>query len=101
MKKDNVTKLLLSMIALLLLLNLMTGFFGSKTAQAVPEMNARGRYQITSWSAAIGTYGHHNGYYVLDTHTGKIVDSREEVHDITAEIPKTIPTAPKEAPNPR
>lgn len=40
------------------------------------------RYQISSFSAASGTQnvrGWH-GYYILDTHTGKIVDSNIEQH---------------------
>ncbi len=94
MKNDQSMKALLCLIALLLFLNLATGFFGSRSAQAVPETVGRGKYQISSWSTGIGTYGYHIGYYVLDTTTGRVVDSRDETHDITEEIQKTITTKP-------
>ncbi len=83
MKTDLFTKVILSAIAVLLLLNLLSGLFASAPALAQHEENQKGRYQISAWASSIGTYGHHNGYYVLDTATGKVTDSREDVHDIT------------------
>lgn len=87
MKIDLFTKVLLSLIVVLLALNLVSNF-NTKPAMALPENSQTGRYQISSWAASIGTYGHHSGYYVVDTATGKIFDSHEEAHDITKEITK-------------
>lgn len=97
MKNDQSMKAVLCLIALLLFLNLAAGFFGSRTAQAGPETFGRGKYQISSWATGIGTYGYHIGYYVLDTNTGKVVDSRDETHDVTQEIQKTINNGSKGA----
>lgn len=88
MKIDLFTKVLLSLIVVLLALNLGSNFFNTKPAMALPENSQIGRYQISSWAASIGTYGHHNGYFVVDTATGKIFDSHEEAHDITKETTK-------------
>jgi hypothetical protein len=43
-----------------------------------------GRYQISSWASYSGERIHHSGYYVLDTVTGKVVDSEHEIHGITS-----------------
>ncbi len=82
MKVDSVMKALLAVIAVLLFLNLVSTSFFSGPAHADEALRA-GRYQISAWAASIGTYGHHSGYFVLDTATGKVTDSHEEAHDIT------------------
>lgn len=46
------------------------------------EAGAIGRYQISAWASYSGERVHHSGYYVLDTVTGKIVDSGHEIHGI-------------------
>jgi hypothetical protein len=84
MKVNLFTKVILSAIAVLLLLNLFSGLFASRPALAQHEANQIGRYQIAAWASSIGTYGHHNGYYIVDTATGKVTDSHEDTHDITA-----------------
>jgi hypothetical protein len=77
--KDNFqNKFLLTVIALLLLLNLATGLMTS--APAVAENGGTGRYQIAAWAAQSGPYQHHSGYFVVDTVTGKVIESRSEVH---------------------
>ncbi len=88
MHTDNAIKILLFLVVILLLVNLLTGTVGSYPAQAGPEPSGRGKYQISSWSCSIGTYGHHKGFYVVDTTTGKVVDSVDEVHEITSDIQK-------------
>jgi len=88
MKVDLFTKVLLSLIVVLLALNLVSNFFNARPAMALPENSQIGKYQISSWAASIGTYGHHSGYFIVDTTTGKLFDSHEEVHDITKEIIK-------------
>ena len=82
MKKDLLHKLLLSIVALMLLLNLTHGIFSSGTAEAVNENDEKGRYQISAWSSQSGPRAHHSGYYIIDTSTGKVIDSKSEVHDI-------------------
>jgi hypothetical protein len=86
MKGDLFTKVLLSLIVVLLALNLVSNFFNAKPAMALPENSQTGKYQISSWAASIGTYGHHSGYFIVDTTTGKLFDSHEEAHDITKGI---------------
>jgi hypothetical protein len=88
MKVDRFTKIVLSLIAVLLFLNLISGLFVSQPVLAQQEKAAIGRYQISSWAASIGTYGHHSGYFIVDTTTGKVVDSHEEGHDITKDVQK-------------
>jgi hypothetical protein len=83
MKIDFFTKVILSAIAVLLLLNLLSGFFASRTAFAQKEENQKGRYEISAWASPIGTYGHHSCYYIIDTTTGKVTDSHEDIHTIT------------------
>jgi|COG998Drversion2_1049125.scaffolds.fasta_scaffold1158772_1 cobalamin biosynthesis protein CobD/CbiB len=80
MKKDKVHKLLLSIVVLLLLLNFMQGIFSDNTAEAQKESQAVGRYQISAWAAYSGVRLHHTGYYVVDSVTGKVVESKSEVH---------------------
>jgi hypothetical protein len=52
----------------------------SETRQAVADKGDIGRYQVAAWAAQAGAYTHHNGYYIIDTTTGKVVDSKAEVH---------------------
>jgi len=80
MKADRVTKAVLWIIAMLLFLNLAHSLLTSKPALAVGGSEDIGRYQISAWAAQAGAYTHHSGYYVIDTTTGKIVDSKAEVH---------------------
>jgi hypothetical protein len=53
---------------------------GSALAQGEPEQV--GRYQLSAWASYAGARVHHSGYYVLDTVSGKVVDSGHEVHGI-------------------
>lgn len=87
MKTDPFTKVLLSMIAALLFLNLLSGMLSSRPATAEQANNGINRYQLSAWASSIGTYGHHSGYYVIDSTTGKIVDKHEDVHTITPPTP--------------
>lgn len=64
----------------MLFLNLAQAMFSSKPVIAQSQ-EAVGRYQITSWAAFGGGFTHHNGYYIVDTVTGKVVDKGAEVHD--------------------
>jgi len=80
MKKDQLLRGLLWVIALLLFLNLVRGYIPLKPAVAGQGEEQRGRYQIAAWGAQAGAYTHHSGYYVLDTATGKVVASKMEVH---------------------
>jgi len=50
-----------------------------KVGSAVPNGDV-GRYQISSWASYSGLRVHHSGYYIIDTTTGKIVDSGHEIH---------------------
>jgi hypothetical protein len=80
MKTDRFTKVILCIIAALLLLNFANSFLASKPASAAPENDVVGRYQMSAWAAYGGALVQHNGYYVVDTLTGKIVDQHAEVH---------------------
>lgn len=80
MNVDRFTKVILCIIAILLSLNLAHGFLASRPALAVRGSEDIGKYQISAWSAQAGVTVHHSGYYVLDTATGKVVDSKVEVH---------------------
>ncbi|MHC4686648.1 MAG: hypothetical protein ACYTEW_20415 [Planctomycetota bacterium] len=80
MKVDRFAKVLLCIITVLLFLNLAHRFLASKPALAARGNKDIGRYQISAWAAQAGATVHHSGYYVLDTTTGKVVDSKMEVH---------------------
>ena len=82
MKKDLLHKSLLSAVALLLLLNFANGIFSSGTAEAVKGNEDIGRYQISSWAANSGPRMHHSGFYIIDTTTGKVTDSKSEIHSL-------------------
>ena len=86
MKTDLYTKVVLSAIAVLLFMNLISGLLSSRPATA-EQANTVNRYQISAWASSIGTYGHHSGYYVVNTATGKVVDKQEEAHTINPPIP--------------
>jgi len=82
MKTEKFYKVMLGLIAVLLFLNLVSGLLPVRSAKA--EQNGPvNRYQISAWASAIGTYGHHSGYYVVDTTTGEVVSKKEEAHTIT------------------
>ena len=85
--RDLFTKVALSAIAVLLFLNLMSVLFATRPATAQQQGSPTGRYQISAWASSIGTYGHHSGYYVVDTTTGKVVAKEEDVHTITPQTP--------------
>jgi hypothetical protein len=87
MKTDLFTKVMLSVIAALLFLNLFSGVLSSRPATAEQTGGSINRYQISAWASSIGTYGHHSGYYVVDTTTGKLVDKHEDIHTITPPTP--------------
>lgn len=78
MKLDIFAKTLLIIIALLLAGILVQNFGATRTAYA--GKGDIGRYQIAAWAAQAGARTHHNGYYVIDTTTGKVVDSGAEIH---------------------
>lgn len=87
MKTDLFTKVMLSVIAALLFLNLFSAVLSSRPATAEQTGGSINRYQISAWASSIGTYGHHSGYYVVDTTTGKLVDKHEDIHTITPPTP--------------
>jgi len=80
MKTDNYNKFFLFIIAVLLLMNFLHGAFSTNNAIAGSNSEGIGRYQISAWAAQIATGYHHSGYYVLDTVTGKVVESKSDVH---------------------
>jgi hypothetical protein len=80
MRTDRSTKILLGIISVLLFLNLLQGIFPAKPAVAQKSNSEIGRYQVSAWAAQSGSYTHHNGYYIIDTTTGKVTDSKAEVH---------------------
>jgi hypothetical protein len=83
MSIDRFIKVILCIIAVLLFLNFAQNLFGSKPAWAVAENSTPGRYQISSWAAHGGGFLIHEGYYVLDTATGKIISRHSEIHTRT------------------
>jgi hypothetical protein len=80
MKGDVLAKTLLIIISILLVLVLIQNGSDTPSATAQESKTTVGRYQISAWAAQAGARTHHAGYYVLDTVTGKIVDSGAEVH---------------------
>lgn len=89
MKGSLLTKILLIVIAGLMALNLVIYLNLTKKAEAEQGRDSVGRYQIAAWAAQAGARTHHNGYYIVDTVTGKIVDSGAEIHT-EEEIEKVI-----------
>ena len=82
MKKDLLYKLLLCIVVVLLLQNFTHGMFSSGTAEAVKGNEDIGRYQISSWASPSGPRMHHSGFYIIDTTTGKVIDSKSEIHSL-------------------
>jgi hypothetical protein len=80
MRVDGFTRAILGIIAVLLFLNFARSFFASKPTAAAGGNEGIGRYQISAWAAQAGAAIHHSGYYVMDTATGKVVETRAEVH---------------------
>ncbi len=80
MKTDQLTKILLGAIAVLLFINLVSSFISSRPALAVPSSERAGRYQISAWAVQPQNAEPRSGYYVLDTATGAVVASKMEVH---------------------
>lgn len=87
MKIDLFTKVLLVVIAVLLAGILLQNV--EDTNRAYADKGEVGKYQVSAWAAQAGARTHHNGYYVIDTTTGKIVDSGAEIHSEEA-IEKVI-----------
>ncbi len=85
MKIDLWTRAVLWSIAVMLILNLTYNIYASKPALAGSEREGIGRYQISSWAAQSGRFTQFNGYYVLDTVTGKVVEQKTEKHSIIAD----------------
>ena len=81
MKTDQFNKVMLCIIAVLLFLNLLSGLFSLKPATAAPAGPVN-RFQISAWASPAGAYGHHSGYYVLNTITGEVVSKREDFHNV-------------------
>jgi len=80
MKSDVMIKTLLGIIAVLLFIIVVQGLTGTAPAIAENSEKSIGRYQISAWAARAGSLTHHAGYYIVDTVTGKVVDSKAEVH---------------------
>ena len=80
MKVDLWTKVGLWVVAAMLFLNLVYNIFSSEQAMAVSESETIGRYQISSWAAHSEGVTNHNGYYIIDTVTVKVVGERAETH---------------------
>jgi len=78
MEKDIFKKVMLSIIAILLLLNFLQG--GVTLSAEADKNNETGRYQISAWAAQIATGYHHSGYYIVDTATGKVIENKSETH---------------------
>ena len=83
MNIDRFTKVILCIVAVLLFLNFAQKLLDSKPVFAASENSTPGRYQISSWAGHGGGFILHEGYYVVDTSTGKIVDSHEKIHTRT------------------
>jgi len=80
MNKDMLKIILIGAAGLLLLMNFVQGFFSTNSAIAVNGDEQAGRYQISAWAAQISTGYHHSGYYIVDTVTGKVIESKSEAH---------------------
>ncbi len=83
MKIDQLTKILLGLIAVFLFVSLINSFFASKAAFAVPSSTHVGRYQIAAWAIQPQNAEPRSGYYVLDTMTGAVVATKMEVHALS------------------
>ena len=75
MKKPNLVKMFILVFLACAGALLLTG--------AANVVTTSGRYQIAAFSAASGTSDVRgwSGYYILDTHTGKVVESMVEQQD--------------------
>ena len=83
MKTDQLTKIFLGVIAVLLFVSLMNSLLSSTPALAVPSSTQAGRYQISAWAVQPQNAEPRSGYYVLDTATGTVVASKMEVHALS------------------
>jgi len=83
MNIDRFTKVILCIVAVLLFLNFAQKLLDSKPVFAASENGTPGRYQISSWAAHGGGLLIHEGYYVLDTTTGKVINRHSEIHTRT------------------
>lgn len=88
MTTNNLTKRLLFTLSAFVLLGLAVAISPLTDANAEPDQNEVGRYQLSSWASYSGSRVHHSGYYIIDTRTGKIVDSGYEIHGISGTIDK-------------
>jgi hypothetical protein len=80
MKTNQLTRILLGILAVLLCINLLNSLLSSKAALAVSGSQDRGRYQIAAWGFQAQNSEPRSGYYILDTVTGKVVESKSEVY---------------------
>ncbi len=82
MQTDRGLKVVLWIIAGLLFLNLVNSFVASRDTfvLAAGEGGNIGKYQISAWAAQSGPTAHHAGYYIIDTTTGQVTDSKAEIH---------------------
>jgi hypothetical protein len=69
---------------------------GTAMAQSTEEQV--GRYQISAWASYSGSRMLYSGYYVLDTATGRVVDSGYEPYGLASgpEGEKKLEEAPEE-----
>jgi hypothetical protein len=81
MKMDRSIKVVLWIIVGLLFLNLVNSFISSRDASvlAAGEPGNIGRYQVSAWAAQSSPTSHSYGYYIIDTSTGQVSDSKVEV----------------------
>jgi hypothetical protein len=84
MQTDRGLKVVLWVIAGLLFLNIVTSFVAPKETSvlAAGEGGNIGKYQVSAWAAQSGPTAHHAGYYIIDTTTGQVTDSKAEIHGI-------------------
>lgn len=75
MTRDRMRLIALWIIALMLLFNAVQDLFATHPVEAV-NGEAVGRYQISSWAAHTGGYSEFNGYYILDTATGRVIQEK-------------------------
>jgi hypothetical protein len=73
-------KIALWVIAVMLVLNFAHRVLIARPALAVDDGKGIGRYQISSWSAFTGGITFHSGYYIVDTVTGKVVETHMDAH---------------------
>lgn len=71
------------LIAIMLILNFLSTLFEPRTVLAQKDTSPVGRYQVSAWAASTGGTTHHDGYFIIDTVTGKVFDKGMEEHKHT------------------